>query len=116
MSPRDIQTQGLRDGQHVDIISEWDDGSTRRVERFRVVVLRHAQGCVAAYYPETNALVALDSKADGSNQPAYKSIVVRLEPSSVDAPVEGRPEGRATEGEPDPHTDRQRYVAPTHLS
>ena len=31
-------------------------------------------GCAAAYFPEANVLVALDSTADGSNTPASKSI------------------------------------------
>ncbi|MCW2818701.1 MAG: oxidoreductase alpha (molybdopterin) subunit, partial [Marmoricola sp.] len=116
LSPRDIESQGLRDGQHVDITSEWEDGSTRKVERFRVVSYDTPVGCAAAYYPETNALVSLDSKAEGSNQPAYKSIVVRLEPSAVDEPATGRPEGTVVDAAPDAHTDPQRYVAPHHLS
>ena len=41
--------------------------------------LRHPARLHGAYYPETNALVPLDSKAVGSNQPAFKSVVVRLE-------------------------------------
>ena len=116
VSPLDIEAQGLRDGQHVDIVSEWEDGSTRRVERFRVVSYDTPRGCAAAYYPETNALVSLDSTATGSNQPAYKSIVVRLVPSVPDAPGEGRPEGTITGESPDSDTEPQRYVAPHHLS
>ena len=38
-------------------------------------------GCLAAYFPETNPLVALESVADGSNTPASKSIVVTLQVS-----------------------------------
>lgn len=41
-----------------------------------------AKGSAAAYYPETNVLVPLDSVADISNQPTSKGIVVRLEPAS----------------------------------
>ena len=37
------------------------------------------RGCVAAYYPETNPLVPLDSTAEKSNTPVYKSVVVRLD-------------------------------------
>ena len=116
VSPRDIEAQGLRDGQHVDIVSEWEDGSTRTVERFRVVSYDTPVGCAAAYYPETNALVSLDSKAVGSNQPAYKSIVVRLVPSVPDAPAEGRPEGTSTAESPDAGSEPKRYVEPSHLS
>lgn len=60
--------------------------------------------------------VALDSKATGSNQPAYKSIVVRLTPSVPDAPASGRPQPVAHDPSPDAHTEPQRYVAPHHLS
>ncbi|GAC1531089.1 MAG: FdhF/YdeP family oxidoreductase [Marmoricola sp.] len=116
VSPSDIAAHGLRDGQHVDIISEWDDGSTRKVERFRIVSYDTPKGCAAAYYPETNALVSLDSKAVGSNQPAYKSIVVRLVPSIPDAPAKGRPEGTTTDESPDTGDEPKRYVAPPHLS
>ena len=44
-----------------------------------------ARGCAAAYYPETNVLVPLDSTADTSNTPASKSVVrPRLEQSATD--------------------------------
>jgi hypothetical protein len=38
-----------------------------------------ARGCAATYFPEANVLVPLDSTAEGSNTPASKAIVVRLE-------------------------------------
>ena len=38
------------------------------------------RGCAAAYYPETNALVPLDSVADDSGTPTSKSVVIRVEP------------------------------------
>ncbi|MXG91832.1 FdhF/YdeP family oxidoreductase [Nocardioides flavescens] len=116
VNPLDLEHLGLRDGQHVDIVSEWEDGSRRSVERFRTVAYDTPRGCAAAYYPETNALVALDSKAEGSNQPAYKSIVVRLVASVPDAPGPSRPEGRVVDASPDQGHDPQRYVAPYHLS
>ncbi|WP_148615225.1 FdhF/YdeP family oxidoreductase [Nocardioides rubriscoriae] len=116
VNPRDIEDLGLRDGQHVDIVSEWEDGSTRKVVQFRVVSYDTPRGCAAAYYPETNPLVSLDAKAVGSNQPAYKSIVVQLVPSTVDAPAEGRPVGTTTAESPDGGDEPKRYVAPRQLS
>jgi molybdopterin-dependent oxidoreductase alpha subunit len=77
--PDDLEERGLRDGDHVDLVSEWDDGE-RRVERFRATSYPTARGCAAAYFPEANALVPLDSTAEGSNTPTSKSIVIRLEP------------------------------------
>jgi molybdopterin-dependent oxidoreductase alpha subunit len=116
VNPRDVEALGLREGQYVDVVSEWEDGSTRTVSHFRVVTYDTPRGCAAAYYPETNALVSLDSKATGSNQPAYKSIVVRLRPSVPDAPAEGRPEGTTADESPDAHDAPQRYVEPSQLS
>jgi formate dehydrogenase major subunit len=66
----------------VDLVSEWSDGLERRAEQFRVVSYPTARGCCAAYFPETNVLVPLDSTADTSNTPTSKSIIVRLEPVS----------------------------------
>lgn len=81
--PDDILTQGVAEGQYVDIISEWIDGSERRAPSFRVVPYDTARGCAAAYFPETNVLVPLDSIADDSHTPTSKSVVVRLEPATA---------------------------------
>ncbi|MFC9315211.1 FdhF/YdeP family oxidoreductase [Streptomyces nigra] len=86
VNPDDVQALGLTDGQRVDLVSVWTDDVERRAEDFRVVPYPTARGCAAAYYPETNLLVPLDSVADHSNQPTFKSIVVRLEPARVGAP------------------------------
>ena len=45
---------------------------------FRLVAYDEPRGCAAAYYPETNPLVPLEHTAEGSNQPASKSVIVRL--------------------------------------
>ena len=77
----DIAALGVHDGQLVDLVSEWTDGSERSAPSFRVVRYDTPRGCAAAYYPETNPLVPLDSTAIGSNCPTSKSIIVRLEPA-----------------------------------
>jgi molybdopterin-dependent oxidoreductase alpha subunit len=79
VNPDDLAALGLRDGNTVDIVSEWDDGVARRAKSFRVVAYPTARGCAATYFPEANVLVPLDSTAEGSNTPASKAIVVRLE-------------------------------------
>jgi molybdopterin-dependent oxidoreductase alpha subunit len=84
--PDDIAHLGFADGDHVDLVSEWRDGSERAAVDFRVVAYDQPRGCAAAYYPETNPLVPLDSNAEGSNTPTSKSVVIRLE----------RPGGRRT--------------------
>ena len=60
------------------------DDVTRRAPDFRIVSYATAKGCAAAYFPETNVLVPLDSTADTSNTPTSKSIVVRLEPTRTE--------------------------------
>ncbi|MFD6349377.1 FdhF/YdeP family oxidoreductase [Streptomyces roseolus] len=79
--PEDAAALGLADGAYADLVSEWTDGSERRAPGFRVVHYPTARGCAAAYYPETNVLVPLESTADISNTPASKSVIVRLEES-----------------------------------
>ena len=79
--PDDIAALGFAEGDLVDIVSEWEDGVERQVPSFRLVAYDQPRGCAAAYYPETNPLVPLDSTAEGSNQPTYKSVIVRLERS-----------------------------------
>ena len=76
--PDDIEAHGLQEGSMVDLVSEWE-GDERRAPAFRVVAYDQPRGCAAAYYPETNPLIALASTARGSNCPTSKGVVVRLE-------------------------------------
>ncbi|MBD8870178.1 FdhF/YdeP family oxidoreductase [Nocardioides donggukensis] len=115
MHPDDITAYGFEDGDYVDITSEWD-GVERQVPKFRIVAYDQPRGCVAAYYPETNPLVPLDSTAEGSNQPTSKSVIVRLERATAEetgvrhASDAGRvtPNGRGDEN--------KRHVQPHLLS
>ncbi|WP_298750183.1 FdhF/YdeP family oxidoreductase [uncultured Serinicoccus sp.] len=75
--PADLEERGLRDGQHVDLVSHWEDGE-RVAEEFRIVSYDTARGCAAAYYPETNVLVPLGQRSRRSGTPASKSVVVEL--------------------------------------
>jgi molybdopterin-dependent oxidoreductase alpha subunit len=79
--PDDITALGFVDGDLVDITSHWEDDDVKRVaKRFRIVSYDTPRGSAAAYYPETNPLVPLDSTATSSNQPTSKSVIVTLEP------------------------------------
>jgi molybdopterin-dependent oxidoreductase alpha subunit len=78
VNPDDLAARGLADGDVVDVVSEWADGE-RRAPQFRVVAYPTARGCAAAYFPEANVLVPLDSTAKGSQTPTSKQIIVRLE-------------------------------------
>ncbi|GAB3213562.1 FdhF/YdeP family oxidoreductase [Marinactinospora thermotolerans] len=82
VNPDDCAELGVKGGDYVDLVSEWRDGVDRRAPHFMVVEYPTAKGCAAAYYPETNVLVPLDSTAEVSNTPTSKSVVVRLEPDS----------------------------------
>jgi len=86
VNPADIERFGLGDGDRVDLVSEFTntDGQLqeRRAKDFMVVPYATPVGNAAAYYPETNPLVALDHVADKSNTPVSKAVVVRLEPSA----------------------------------
>ncbi|GAA2936607.1 FdhF/YdeP family oxidoreductase [Microbacterium luteolum] len=79
----DIAELGFAEGEIVDIVSEWTgpDGTVeeRRAEEFRIVPYSTPRGNAAAYYPETNVLVPLDSVADVSGTPTSKAVIVRLE-------------------------------------
>jgi formate dehydrogenase major subunit len=80
VNPDDLAHLGLADGAVVDVVTQWSDGVERKLGGLRVVAYPTARQCAAAYYPEANVLIPLDSVADGSNTPTSKSVVVRLVP------------------------------------
>jgi molybdopterin-dependent oxidoreductase alpha subunit len=79
VNPKDIQQLGFAENEIVDLVSEWRDGVERRAQEFRIIAYATPRGNAAAYYPETNVLVPLDSVADVSGTPTSKSVIVRLE-------------------------------------
>ena len=84
MHPDDIAALGFDDSDLVDLVARWDEDDIERVaESFRIVAYDTPRGSAAAYYPETNPLVPLDSTAIGSNQPASKSVVISLAPAGT---------------------------------
>ncbi|MCL1633488.1 FdhF/YdeP family oxidoreductase [Luteimonas sp. SX5] len=84
----DIAALGMSAGDWVDIESLGDDGAHRRANRFMLVEYSIPRGCLAAYYPETNALVPLSSFADGARTPTSKSIPVIVLPHAQDGPTD----------------------------
>ncbi|MDX1934735.1 MAG: FdhF/YdeP family oxidoreductase [Capsulimonadales bacterium] len=77
MNADDLADRGLTSGDRVDITSHFR-GEERQALGFTVVAYEIPRQCAAAYFPETNVLVPMDSVADGSNQPASKSIVISV--------------------------------------
>src|SRR5690606_4223181 len=85
VNPQALAERGLREGQRIDIESVRDDGApTGRIVRgFVAVPFDIARGSAAMYFPEGNALVALEDHDQRSGTPGYKSIPVRLRASAV---------------------------------
>ena len=79
LNAQDMADRGLSAEQPVDITSHWK-GETREARLFLAIPYDLPKGCAAAYFPETNVLVPLDSTARKSNTPTSKSIVISIKP------------------------------------
>lgn len=77
----DIRSDGLKDGQVVDLISHFE-GEERVARGFRIVAYSIPRRCAATYFPETNVLVPVRNFADKSHTPASKSVVISIRPSA----------------------------------
>ncbi len=75
--PEDLIDRKIRPGDKVDITSFWN-GEERRIERFTALPYEMPKGCAAAYFPEANVLVPIDSRADGSGTPTSKAIEIEI--------------------------------------
>jgi molybdopterin-dependent oxidoreductase alpha subunit len=77
MNSKDISAAGLKPGDVVDLINSFE-GIKRIVRRFIVVAYSIPEKCTATYFPETNALVPLNSVADKSNTPTSKLVIIKI--------------------------------------
>jgi molybdopterin-dependent oxidoreductase alpha subunit len=77
LNAEDLAPRGLREGDRVDVTSHFR-GEKRTVQGFRVAIYDLPRSCAAAYFPEANPLVPVDSLADGSHTPTYKHLEVSL--------------------------------------
>ncbi|MDD8059045.1 FdhF/YdeP family oxidoreductase [Shewanella metallivivens] len=82
INPQDAQNLNLVEGQLVDLQSIANDNVVRKVFGFSVVLYDIPQGNIAAYYPETNPLVSINSVGIDSYTPTSKSIPVTITPST----------------------------------
>ncbi|MCK7593488.1 FdhF/YdeP family oxidoreductase [Pseudomarimonas salicorniae] len=83
--PDDLAALGLAHGDRVDIEAvDGGAGTRRRLRGYTVIAGQIARGSLAAYYPEANALLSLDSHDRQSGTPAYKSIPVRLRAAAAE--------------------------------
>ncbi|MXP50950.1 FdhF/YdeP family oxidoreductase [Pantoea sp. SoEX] len=74
----DMNKLGFKQGQYVDIETIWNDGIVRSVKNFKLVPYNIPSKNLAAYYPETNVLIPMDSYGDYSYTPTSKSVPVKL--------------------------------------
>jgi molybdopterin-dependent oxidoreductase alpha subunit len=80
LNPQDMKARGIGPLQPVDMTAE-HGGRTRVARRFLAVPYDLPAGSCAAYFPEANVLVPIDSYADVSLTPASKSVRIRVSPS-----------------------------------
>ncbi len=80
MNVEDMKALGLENEQLVEMQSLWPDNRERKVTGFKAVAYDIPRGNMAAYYPETNPLVPLESIGDGSYTPTSKSIAIVVRP------------------------------------
>ena len=62
----------------MSLVSDADDGVEREVWGLTVTPFSLPDGCLGAYYPEMNPLVALSNHDRRSKTPAAKSVPVRI--------------------------------------
>ncbi|WP_104196596.1 FdhF/YdeP family oxidoreductase [Cryobacterium sp. M15] len=77
INAEDAIEMGFSDRAAVDVISTFQ-GAERRADDFRLVFYPTPRGCVAAYFPEANALMHRELVARESNTPGYKAMAVRF--------------------------------------
>lgn len=90
VSPEDVATLGLADGQTVDVYSERPGEEDRVLRGYRIVSYPSKRGCAAMYFPEANELVHRSAVDRESNCPAYKDVIIRIESGQERVPA-GRP-------------------------
>ena len=80
LNEADVAEIGLTQGQIVDLTSHFN-GETRTARHFMVVPYNIPRRCAAAYFPEANVLVPVDSATPISNTPISKFIPITIAPS-----------------------------------
>ncbi len=77
MNAEDMQKRDLNKMDVVDIVSHFKS-EKRIAKRFYVIPYDIPKQCTATYFPETNVLVPLKSKADLSNTPTSKTVIITI--------------------------------------
>jgi molybdopterin-dependent oxidoreductase alpha subunit len=80
LNPEDMKQRGIRPLAPVNITSHWQS-EERHAKNFLAIPYDVPAGCAAAYFPEANVLVPIDSTAEGSNTPTSKAVMITLAPA-----------------------------------
>jgi molybdopterin-dependent oxidoreductase alpha subunit len=80
----DMSERGIKAEQPVDLTSHFE-GVERYAPLFLAIPYDIPRGCAAAYFPETNVLVPIDSIAAQSHTPTSKSIIISIAPASSES-------------------------------
>ncbi|MDQ8196099.1 FdhF/YdeP family oxidoreductase [Coraliomargarita sp. SDUM461004] len=81
LNKEDMAERNITPEQPVDITSHFK-GETRTAKLFLAIPYDTPKGCAAAYYPEANVLVPLGARAETSQTPISKSVIITIAPSS----------------------------------
>lgn len=81
LHPDDMKSRNISPVSLVDITSYWEDGE-RKAEQFYAIPYDIPAGTAAAYFPEANVLIPVNSTALESNTPTSKSIEISISPST----------------------------------
>ena len=83
VNANELARLGFEEGDVVDLATALDCARDDRiVQGLTLVEYNLPDGCCAAYYPETQPLVALEHHDPESRTPSYKSIPVHIRPAS----------------------------------
>ena len=77
MNANDMQNLGLQKLDAVDLTSHFKN-EKREAKGFLAIPYSIPTKCTATYFPEANVLVPLKSKADISNTPASKTVIISI--------------------------------------
>jgi len=81
LNPEDMQTLSLKPAQKVDLTSHWKN-ETITAEEFQAIPYDIPKGHAAAYFPEANVLVPVESTAQISNTPTSKGVEISIKPTA----------------------------------
>ena len=78
MNEEDMNNLSLKKLDLVDLTSHFNN-EKRKANHFLVVPYDIPKQCTATYFPEANVLIPLKSKADLSNTPTSKTVIISIE-------------------------------------